>query len=363
MEISKNDTKTLKGVAILFMLLLHLFGRKEINGLYEVFPIINGVPLIYYLGLFGDACVPIYCFASGYGLFVVHSREQKSNVMKNFARIFKLLINFWIVLVLFVGIGFLAGKAESFPGSLAEFLLNFFVLSNSYNGAWWFLQTYIILVLLAPLLVKFVRKYNSIMLLFLSGIIYLVSYVQRIKHVFDFGDHTILNMFVNTMVLVGTSLLPFMIGTIFAKEKVYSKLYNKFYSYSYKNILCFIGIVMLVIIHSLYESMIIAPFTAIAFICFFNLMDKSRFIQKVFTFFGDHSTNIWLTHMFFYMSIFPELTFAPKYPILIFAWLLILCLISSSVINSIYKPIIRLVDKRASNRPKDSSSVVGQKTI
>ena len=96
--------------------------------------------------------------------------------------------------------------------------------------------------------------------------------------------------------------------------------------------------------------MIIAPFTAIAFICFFNLMDKSGFVQKIFTFFGDHSTNIWLTHMFFYMSIFPELTFAPKYPILIFAWLLILCLISSYVINSIYKPIIGWIDKNTTRK-------------
>ncbi|MGF9965395.1 hypothetical protein [Bacillus rhizoplanae] len=59
MEISKNDTKMLKGVAILFMLLLHLFCRKEVNGLYDTFLMINGIPLVYYIGLFGDACVPI----------------------------------------------------------------------------------------------------------------------------------------------------------------------------------------------------------------------------------------------------------------------------------------------------------------
>ena len=70
MEISKNDMKMLKGVAILFMLLLHLFCRKKVGDLYETYPLINDVPLIYYLALFGDACVPIFCFASGYGLFV-----------------------------------------------------------------------------------------------------------------------------------------------------------------------------------------------------------------------------------------------------------------------------------------------------
>lgn len=37
--------KILKGVAILFMLLLHLFARKEINELYDTFPDFNGALL------------------------------------------------------------------------------------------------------------------------------------------------------------------------------------------------------------------------------------------------------------------------------------------------------------------------------
>ncbi|WP_020062968.1 acyltransferase family protein [Bacillus sp. 123MFChir2] len=347
MGISKSETKMLKGVAILMMLLLHLFGRKEINGLYEVFLTINGIPFVYYLALFADACVSIYCFVSGYGLFVTFDKEQKLNVMQNFIRILKLLINYWIVLVIFIVVGFLAGKGEFIPGNLVTFFLNFFVLSSSYNGAWWFLQTYIILVFLAPFLTKLVRNYNSLSLLIIFLALYLTSYIQRIKHVFDFGDYIVLNSFVNAMVLLGTSLLPFIVGSIFAKEKMYLKLYSLCHNLSYKNTLCFIGIVMLVVIHSLYESMIIAPFTAIAFICFFNLMDKSNFIQRIFTFFGNHSTNIWLTHMFFYMSIFPKLTFAPRYPIIILGWLIVMCLASSYVINFIYQHIIRNIEKRS----------------
>ncbi|MEC2056048.1 hypothetical protein P9F83_12525 [Peribacillus psychrosaccharolyticus] len=46
MEFSKKDMKILQGVAILFMLALHLFARKDVNGLYETFPLINGVPLV-----------------------------------------------------------------------------------------------------------------------------------------------------------------------------------------------------------------------------------------------------------------------------------------------------------------------------
>ncbi|MED3866649.1 acyltransferase family protein [Priestia megaterium] len=346
MEFSKKDMKILQGVAILFMLSLHLFARKEINGLYETFPVINGVPFVYYLALFGDACVPIYLFASGYGLFFSLGKNATPTVKKNFLRILKLLINFWIILLMFMSIAFVAGKPEAFSGGFSKFLLNFCLLSNSYNGAWWYLQTYVILVFLAPLLTKLIKKYNSISMLVISGIIYLVSYVERIKHVLDLGDNTVVVMLVNAVVLVGTSQLAFVVGIIFAKEGIYSKLYNKFHNIKFKNILCLLGILMLVVMHAFYESMIIAPFTAITFICLFNLMNKSVFVQKLLTFLGNHSTNLWLTHMFFYMSIFPELTFAPRYPILIFLWLVLLCLLSSFVINAIYYPIIKIIDKK-----------------
>ncbi|ASK63706.1 acyltransferase [Virgibacillus phasianinus] len=344
MEFSKRDMKMLQGVAILFMVSLHLFTRKEVNGLYETFPMINGVPLIYYIGLFGDACVPIYLFASGYGLSI--SFAKGNNPRKNSKRILKLLINFWIILFMFIGIGFLTGKMEAFPGGIKDFLLNFSLLSNSYNGAWWYLQTYVIIVLLAASIIKWVKRNHSIVVLMVSGFIYLVTYIQRIKQVIDLGDNTILIMVVNAIVLFGTSQFAFVIGIIFAKEKIYSKLYNRFNTISFKNMWCVFSMIMLVIIHGLYESMIVAPFTAVLFICFFSLTDKKGFTQKIFTFFGNHSTNIWLTHMFFYISFFPELIFAPKYPVLIYLWLLTLCLITSFIINLIYKPVIAIIENK-----------------
>ncbi|MBM7651845.1 acyltransferase family protein [Neobacillus cucumis] len=346
MELTKQDMKITKGVAILFMLLLHLFCRKEVNGLYETFPIVNGVPLVYYIGLFGDACVPMFCFASGYGLYVSLNKEKGSIFRKNIKRIFKFLINYWIVLILFVLIGTLAGKSDILPGNPVQFLLNFFVISNSYNGAWWFVQTYIILVLLAPYIFKFFKKYSLITLLLVSGFFYLVAYVQRIKHVMDFGGSTPLNMVVNAIVLVGTSQLPFIVGAIFAKVNIYSKIQKKLGQLAFKNLVSILAILLLITIHSFYESMIIAPITGILFICIFNLMNKSTWLLRLFGFIGNHSTNLWLTHMFFYMTIFPKLTFAPKYPIFIFCWLIILCLITSYIINLVYMPILKIIDKK-----------------
>ncbi|MGL5904827.1 MAG: hypothetical protein ACRCZO_19235 [Cetobacterium sp.] len=48
---------------------------------------------------------------------------------------------------------------------------------------------------------------------------------------------------------------------------------------------------------------------------------------------GKHSTNLWLIHMFFYMIYFKKLVYLPKYPILIYIWLIILCLPFSYLID------------------------------
>lgn len=63
MELTKEDNQMVKGVAILGMLMLHLFCR---TGELRYEPYIHyRMPLVYFFGLFGDLCVPTYCFAAG----------------------------------------------------------------------------------------------------------------------------------------------------------------------------------------------------------------------------------------------------------------------------------------------------------
>ena len=119
MELSKNQIKITKGVAILFMLLLHLFCVKSYEGLYTPLIFIGKIPLVYYLALFGDCCVAIYCFCSGYGLMITYEKNRKEYLRNNLIRIFKLYINFWIILLIFVVVlGFITGKSEEYPGNI-----------------------------------------------------------------------------------------------------------------------------------------------------------------------------------------------------------------------------------------------------
>ena len=78
MELTKNQIKMTKGIAILFMLLLHLFCTKAYEDLYTPLLFIGDIPLVYYLALFGDCCVAIYCFCSGYGLII----SYKNNILR-----------------------------------------------------------------------------------------------------------------------------------------------------------------------------------------------------------------------------------------------------------------------------------------
>lgn len=136
-----------KGMAILCMLALHLFCRtgKDVFGTPLIW-INETTPLVFWLGFFAEICVPIYSFCVGYAQRYM-SEQRKLSWKSNSQRIKKLMVNYWIVLVLFVALGFFLKIDQSIPGSLLDFLKSI-VLLHSYNGAWWYLNTYILLMLI-----------------------------------------------------------------------------------------------------------------------------------------------------------------------------------------------------------------------
>lgn len=348
MEFSKKQISITKGVAILFMLLLHLFCTKSYKELFTPVIMIGNTPLIYYIALFGDMCVAMYCFCSGYGLMIGYKNNNNNYIKRNLIRILKLYINFWIILFIFVVIlGPIMGKADIYPGNLKTFILTFTGLEPAYNGAWWFFTTYIILVLLSPFINRMILKLNPYIILGISIIIYFLGYIQRIMVPISTNNEFI-NYILRQAALFSTSLLPFIVGAMFADKKIYSWIYDKINRIKFKNIICVFIILLMIIAHGIVQTLFVAVFTGILFINLFNLIDKPKWLNNLLYYISKHSTNMWLTHMFFYMIFFKDLVFAPKYPILIFVWLVILCLISSYIINIIYKPLVKLVDKKLS---------------
>lgn len=118
----------------------------------------------------------------------------------------------------------------------------------------------------------------------------------------------------------------------------------------YKNILCIFIIGLMLVAHGIVQSLFVAAFTGIVFICVFNLMDKPKWIISTLNYLGNHSTNMWLIHMFFYSIYFRQLIWSVKYSLFIYSLLVVLCVASSYIINLIYNPIIRAINKKIKNQ-------------
>jgi hypothetical protein len=341
MEITLQKSNQLKAIAILMMLCLHLFNR-DYHNLFEPILFVGTQPLSYYISLFCDACVPIFCFVSGYGLFFNY---QKNNVVfnkTNRKRLLKLYINYWIILLLFaVGLGFALGK-EGYPGNLMKFLLNFSGLDNSYNGAWWFFTTYIILVLTSIITFKWVVKYSYLAIVIGSLLYYVVAFYFRVYRPIVF-DVELLNWLQRQICLFGTSFFPFIAGAIALKEQWNTKITAGFQKIKLKNLVALSGISMLIVMHGIVPSFIVAPFLAIPFIFLFLQLKLPQWLDNVFDFLAPHATNMWLIHMFFYMIYFENFIYSGNYVPLIFLLLVGICLVCSFVINKINTIILTKV--------------------
>lgn len=343
MELTKEQVRMTKGIAILFMLFLHLFCRKDIAGYYDVIFQINGVPLVYYISLLAESCIAMYCFLSGYGLFITYKNNESVYWRLNFYRLGKLYLNYWLILVLFVVcIGTIIGK-EGYPGDLAKFVLAFTGIYPTYNGAWWFLTTYIFLVLASPFLFKLIAKHSIKRVIIMSFIIFFVAYLQNHKELLVV-DNLIVRWLLKQICLFADCQFPFILGYVFADRQFYSRIYNSFNHLNRKNLFCYGIILAMLILHSFIESAFLAPFIAVPLIIILNLMDKPEWFNRLLSYLGVHSTNMWLTHMFFYLYFFKKLVFYPNYPIPIFVWLVVLCLGTSHLINLIYIPIVKKLE-------------------
>ena len=352
MELSKQDTQKAKGVAILGMVMLHLFCRLG-DLPYTPWIWIGETPLVYYLGLFGDICVPIYCFCSGYAHYLLkekHGNQYRQTILR---KLLSFLINYWIAVILFCVIGWLFENGNTIPGSASEFLGNVFLYQISYNGAWWFVVTYVFLTILSPLLIKVTNRMHPAILTGLSGAAYFVAYIFRFNIQLAI-QNPVLDWVWQQLILLGTSQFGYILGMVCRKEKWVSKLRLLVSSENncteatvthrwITKVTVRLLPVIAFVCHCFVQSLIVAPLTAGTVLACMFLEGSPSSIDRFLLFMGKHSTNIWLGHMFFYLILFENLAYAAKYPVFIFIFMIFLCLCASWVINLLYQSVAKYV--------------------
>ena len=359
-EFTKAHTQIAKGIAITLMMLHHLFRFPNIiqNVSYiSILPFGNG-RFEYLLGDFGNICIAMYLFLSGYGLYMSTLRKENFSLKDSMGKIIKFLTNYWVVFIIFVPIGLIwFSDSTIYHFNIASFMANFFTLSSSYNREWWFVRLYIELLLLFPLIKRILKRgivastaliFSFYMLAIIMELIPVIApQLVFLKKNFIYVD--IRNILFWQM--------TFCAGYIIAKFKLFSQ-FNKWISSKKLDRSSFYIIIILAVIavrigcsyafeiigkgNPTYIDFILAPIFII-FATSFIYRSKSK---KVFSVLGIHSTNMWLTHTFFCYYYFQRLVFMPRLSILIVIWLAVLSLASSIFINFVIKSSARMMQKR-----------------
>ncbi len=348
MGFTKEDTKAIKGIAIIFMLYHHLFAFPErAGGEWQSLFMIGGEQVAYLLGNFGKICVAVFMFLAGYGTWAsCAGKEDITDIIKG--KIKRLYITYWKVFFLFIPICMIVGVPKV-SKDIVFLLKNVLGIRITYVGEWWFLQAYILLLVLFPLLKKVLRSNKQAFFVdavVISGIWITIHWVVPF---IPTGEDSCLRVlavseFAEPLTMLREQLPTFLAGCFFAKYDVLSALKKRFVG----NYLLTIGaMVVLCAIFFMRNNMgplwdfVFAPVFVAC--CMVLLNTKGvKWLHGLMQKLGNHSTNIWLTHTIYCYLLIPKVIYAPRYSLLIAAFLLVLCCLTSMVMNLLYKGLGKL---------------------
>ena len=296
----KHNSQAIKGIAIMMMLLHHMYlSRERFEGYKVSFaPFADGT--IIYLSSFFKICVPIYVFISGYGLYLSYKKSNSTPCRWTAKRLIKTMSGFWIIWLLAAVIfqvmfGYVSKvyfTSESSIRNLASMGIDFLGLAKLFgtatmNGTWWYMSAAIIFIICVPL---FMKNEDSLILI--------LCMVAAIPHMLE-------------LEVMGKSeiyaFLPaFLMGMCVAKYDLYDRWFQ-IWNKSIKRIVKFlVELIVLYILYKAYGKLPgsvyneirwgLIPVVLIAFCCEFIIVIPG--IRQILLFLGKHSMNIFLIHTF-----------------------------------------------------------------
>lgn len=311
MEIKKEESVMLQGIAILLMLYHHFFNDLSIYG-DSLFYWNQGWTIK--IAWFGKICVGIFAFISGYGMCKMLEREKEEGFFHGIGRRYltcfrqmgSLLIRYWLVLICFMGFFFLIGEKKF---ELTEFGKNFALIEYSYNGAHWYVGQYLKMLFLLPLLDGLFmksgerafqkKKHLFYGFLFAAGIITLGVFL-------GIGSlRPYVGAFANWMRVA--FVLVFFVGYLMAKFKAVQWIFSMVESWK-KGALFALGTMACLAVMAVRMKLADSPayatldflFVPIFVIGILLITRNCRIFHFLFLFFGLPSAYVWLTHLFVY---------------------------------------------------------------
>ena len=299
MTFSRNDTKVVKGIAIVLMLYHHLFYFPEriAEGIeYIALFHVGNYSAPYLIGEFGKICVSLFLFLGGYGTYL--SCQKCGNDYTKidetiFLKLKGLYGEYWKVFAIFVPICILAG-VETVDKNIQTMIWNFTGLSTSYCGEWWFLTPYIMLLFTYPVAHRLLSKDSDLLRDLLCILIFKLfsAYILPTLPGYPWTAKVSGSMFWRLFYQMITHAPTFYMGCIVAKHNVLS-VAKKCFSSGVKNwilaAVVFLAVFCLRHDNNMKYDYIFAPIVTVAVIV---MLDRPLFrpIYRIFEKIGQEGT-------------------------------------------------------------------------
>lgn len=329
MKLSLEQTRIIKGIAILMMVFLHLFNHIAEVERCSNFLTMGDVPLVHWLTRAANP-VPFYLFLSGYGLYYTWSSGKE---IKPWNRCLKLYQIYWISLLVMVGLGYFV-KPAIYPGSFFRIFENATGWNTSYNAEAWFLFPYILLVLTAKWIFPWVKRIKGTIIAGIGYALYLaMAYI--ISKASRSGDEWLFtNMWAYHPILYFECLCSFLLGAIACKN------YNdippawliRMTNQGWKIVIL---LVILIVIRCIINTDACSPIFAFLVIMLLSRIHWVKWLKKELLLFGKHSLGMWLTHSYFCYYLFHDFIYGFKYPLIIYLVTIGCSLCASYVVQTI----------------------------
>ncbi len=351
----KEQSNLIAGIAILLMMVHHFFSFSELprEGICE--PLIPP-DLVLKLASFGKMCVAIFAFNTGYAMWV---RRQDYTYAKIPKRIFKFLLQYWVICLLFIVYGFIVG--DTLP-TARQFACNLFgfEITGSYISCIhaWYVYFYVTILLLSPMIVwVFQRKmqfmneagYSCLiaLMLVLCARLACLSLSQFALPVID-GVVSSLNSYLGCVLM----------GLLAAKLNIFALADHMMKS---RCIFLYTGLIVLVVyIRQNIDIPIIgtnrdAIYVIVLVYCILSILRrlKSKSVEQVLSILGKYSMNMWFLHALFHvgtLGILNRVLYLPLYPILILIWGVVMVLPVAVFCSYLQNIVMKMIF-----RPKSAS--------
>lgn len=359
---TKNDTLCIKALAVMLMLIHHLFTFPEkfaegvsFTSMYT-FP--DAVTIESIAGNFGKLCVALFMLLSGYGIYKSYMAKEQPVSGKTAAgmvikRLKSVYIKYWQILIIFGLIGLIIGS-EKISKRPVDWIKNLLAIDTTFYDEAWFLTLYVVVIVLFPLVARwFTRKHSNA----ISDIVWLIIFNAFAATVFSkfVGETGFMQdynaTYLHSKMQVALNMLPmFMGGCYLAKYNIIEEVRNRIPKAWVAKIFGAFLVVITFIVRQNWAMRVAWGWDRLDFIYaalftigFALILDGLKILNKGLAFIGKYSTGIWLTHAFFCYYYCQRLIYAPKNAILIFLLTLAIALLCAWAIDTAGKFIWKYI--------------------